>query len=192
MGFTLAELLISLAILGVIASFTIPKVIASQQNQKYNAIVKESASAMVGAYQQYAQQNTVSSTFSLSQLTPYINYVALDTSASTLDYYHTGTTAACNQGGSGCLILHNGAKIKYWATDTLNGTGSTNALPFLVDPDGQVTDGTTNGPGKSVQFWLYYNGRLTDEGSIPAPGLTYSATANRTAAPARNPPWFSW
>ncbi|MBL8031855.1 MAG: prepilin-type N-terminal cleavage/methylation domain-containing protein [Candidatus Doudnabacteria bacterium] len=40
-GFTLAELLIALVILGVIATFTIPKVLYANQNTKYNAIAKE-------------------------------------------------------------------------------------------------------------------------------------------------------
>lgn len=44
-GFTLAELLIALAILGVIATFTIPKILTTQQNSKYNAMAKEVASS---------------------------------------------------------------------------------------------------------------------------------------------------
>lgn len=48
-GFTLAELLIALAILGVIAAFSIPKVLSAQQNQTYNAIAKEAAAT----YQNY-------------------------------------------------------------------------------------------------------------------------------------------
>lgn len=40
-GFTLAELLIALGILGVIATFTIPKLLASQQNTQRKAIFKE-------------------------------------------------------------------------------------------------------------------------------------------------------
>lgn len=52
-AFTLAELLIALAILGVIATFTIPKILATQQTQQYNAIAKDDIHMIVGAYQQY-------------------------------------------------------------------------------------------------------------------------------------------
>lgn len=61
LGFTLAELLISLAILGVIATFTIPKIIKAQQDAKFNAIAKEAATMVTGAYQQYQSQNTPTS-----------------------------------------------------------------------------------------------------------------------------------
>jgi len=40
-GFTLAELLIALAILGIIATFTIPKILSAQAEQKKRAILKE-------------------------------------------------------------------------------------------------------------------------------------------------------
>jgi len=45
-GFTLAELLIALAVLGIIAAFTIPKVLTSQQSNKDSAILKETVSAL--------------------------------------------------------------------------------------------------------------------------------------------------
>ena len=75
-------------------------------------------------------------------------------------------------------------------TGTFGGTNTTNGIWFFIDPDGRVTDGTTNGPGKSIQFWLYFNGRITDEGSL-APGTT-NANAPRSANPAYVPSWFSW
>jgi prepilin-type N-terminal cleavage/methylation domain-containing protein len=45
-GFTLAELLIALAILGIIATFVIPKIISSQQSGKKQAIFKETIGAL--------------------------------------------------------------------------------------------------------------------------------------------------
>jgi prepilin-type N-terminal cleavage/methylation domain-containing protein len=45
-GFTLAELLIALAILGAIATFVIPKVLQSQQESKKKAVFRETLSAL--------------------------------------------------------------------------------------------------------------------------------------------------
>jgi prepilin-type N-terminal cleavage/methylation domain-containing protein len=50
-AFTLAELLIALAILGVIATFSIPKVLQSQQNNQKQAIFKEIISAFINIQQ---------------------------------------------------------------------------------------------------------------------------------------------
>jgi flagellar biosynthesis protein FlhA len=85
-GFTLAELLIALAILGVIATFTIPKIINAQQNQSYIAATKEVCATMANAYQQYQWNNTIdTSVFTLEQLIPSINYVAQVTDNTPVD-----------------------------------------------------------------------------------------------------------
>lgn len=49
--------MIALAILGVITTFTIPKVLNSQQNGKFKAIAKEDMSMVSAAYQQYVLTN---------------------------------------------------------------------------------------------------------------------------------------
>ena len=46
-GFTLSELLIALGILGVIATFTIPKILNSQANSQKTAVFKEAIATVV-------------------------------------------------------------------------------------------------------------------------------------------------
>lgn len=186
-GFTLAELLIALAILGVIATFTIPKIIAGQQNSKYNAAAKEVAAMLTGAYTAYSQTYTPTANTTAGNLTPYMNYVATD-STSTIDSFQNAGTRACN-GGYNCMRLHNGG-ILLWPGGSFSGTSTTNALYFYFDPDGQVTDGTSNGPGKSVCLWLYFNNRVTSYANLD-PNTVYSSGPigpNSTY----DPPWFTW
>src|SRR5689334_18650453 len=111
-GFTLAELLISLAILGVIATFTIPKIITAQTNSRYNAIANEAASMVSAAYQQYRHNNSsVTAGVGIEDLTPYMNYVATDTST-VIDDKQTGGTYTCGGGSANyCLRLHSGAML---------------------------------------------------------------------------------
>jgi prepilin-type N-terminal cleavage/methylation domain-containing protein len=184
-GFTLAELLIALAILGVIAAFTIPKILITQQNAKYNAAAKEVLAMISGAYQQYASSNLITSATSAGALTQYLNYAAAD-SSSTIDLYQENTTRACG-GGYGCIKLHNGGMLM-WASAGFMGTNTTNAVYFYFDPDGQVTDGTTNGPGKSVCFWLYTNGRITSYANLSANTVYGGGTVGPIST--ADPPWF--
>lgn len=187
-GFTLAELLIALAILGVIAVFTIPKVLQSQQDGKFNAIGKEVAGMLAGALEAYDLENTLASSTGTSHLTSYINYVAVD-STSTVDHAYSMTTYDCSNAAIICLRLHNGAILWTSPVNTFSGTASTNAIWFYLDPDGRVTDGTTNGPGKSVSFWLYYNKRLRTRTEIEPNTVSGNVTYQPSAL---DPPWFSW
>jgi len=186
----LAELLIALAILGVVATFTIPKVLQSQQSSRFNSSAKEMAGMLTGALTVYKTSNTVTSSTATTDLTHYFNYVAVDT-ATTIDGAQGGTTISCGTLGGTCLIMHNGGRVFYWYTDSFGGTSGLYCLRFVFDPDGQVTDGTTNGPGKSVEFFLY------TDGSIRTYGTTKSSTIcgpwpYPSPDPTQDPPWFSW
>ena len=73
LGFTLAELLIALVILGVIATFTIPKVLSSQQSNQWKSQAKEVASMISGAYSVYQSENSASASTTTADLSPSMN-----------------------------------------------------------------------------------------------------------------------
>jgi len=190
-GFTLAELLIAILILGEIATFTIPKLIINQQNNTYNAKVHEGAGMIAQAYQQYQfSNNPVPSSTTFGSLTPYMNYVKVDTSSVIDDAYGWGTNTCSNS--TPCLVLHSGAILRYVNSWNFAGTSSTNVLQAAFDPDG-TTDGTTNGPGKAVVFELTYPGRVTSQGAgASSTPLCGSWSCPFTAPATNDPPWFSW
>lgn len=145
---------------------------------------------LTSALRVYSLTTPITSNTGIQDITPYLNYTVLDTT-STIDDVNQAGSIACNSWGTGkCLRLHNGAYLLYWSGDRFNGTTSLNGVPFLFDPDGKVTDGTTNGPGKSVMFFLYSNGRIKDYGNIDT-GSTYSGGVE-TVNPGGVPSWFSW
>lgn len=174
-GFSLAEVLISVLILAEIATFTIPKILYSQQVSQYNANAKEVMGILTSAYQVYSQANTPTASTTPGDILAYINYVSIDT-ARTIDQSYTYGTSACAAGLNACYRLHNGGLLKGYVYANFTSATSTGYLWFLFDPDG-TTDSTTNGPGKSLLMYLYFNGRLS----------TYSHVHNTTS----DPPWFS-
>jgi prepilin-type N-terminal cleavage/methylation domain-containing protein len=186
-GFSLTELLIALMIIGEIATFTIPKVLTSSQNHKFKSIIKESAGNISAAYQVAQLKGGISGSSTLGSITPYLNYVKKET-ALLIDDMQDNTTLNCSS--ANCLRLHDGSVILYWA-DQFGGTATTNATWYVHDPDGKVTDGTTNGPGKGVGIFLYYNGKLRSakyiESNTMSNGFTYNPVSTFT-----DPPWFSW
>lgn len=190
-GFTLAELLIALAILGVIATFTIPKVLSSQQDSQAKAVAKDIAATISSGYQAYRLNKGDSSDTEFADITPYLNYVkVLTDSASQIDatYGFTGTIE-CDSGiGRTCLLLHNGSVLMYFM-HSFGGTASTNALLYYFDPDGKPTSsGNASGPGKSVNFQLYYSGRIRDgDNVLPNTCNSFSCQDGEP-----NPPWFNW
>lgn len=191
-GFTLAELLIALAILGTISTFTIPKVLNAQQDGRYKAIAKEAIAAVSGAYAAYSLSNTPTGATKAKDLIPYLNYVKYRTDL-VIDDYQTSTTLGCTTSDP-CLILHNGA-VLHLGNVSFSSTAVTNAIRFYVDPDGTITDGASGDPsasaqGKSLQMYLYFNGRVTSRGGIDNGTCTSNGCIN--AQPTYDPPWFSW
>ncbi|MEB3286154.1 MAG: type II secretion system protein [Vampirovibrionales bacterium] len=180
-GFTLAELLIALAILGVIATFTIPKVLTAQGSSKYNAMAKETVAMVSGAYAAFKVTGTASGNTQFSDFTPFMNYVKVDTTT-TFDEAQTLATRSCADWG--CLKLHNGGILWTEFTEGFSGTSTNNGTWFCLDPDGIASN------DKSACFIIYFNGRVTSWGQMLPNTVSNYDTYNPTTA--YDPPWFSW
>ena len=182
-GFTLAELLIALAILGVIATFTIPKILSAQQDGRNNAIAKEDLAAFAQAFQQYQLSGSLTANTYPKDLTPYLNYVSVSTSGTIDDRPPNAGALTCTVAAP-CLKMHNGSIIQP-LSEYFNGTSSLNAVSFTIDPDGTYT-----GKADSLRILLYYNGKMTDRNNC----LTGTLNSGTGCGPISNgnPTWFSW
>lgn len=183
-GFTLAELLIALAILGVIATFTIPKVLDASTNSKLTAVAKEAASMISGSYQSYKANATPQAATTAGVLTAYWNYTRVETVDTSVGYpaWEDGLDS-CAAAATPCYEIHNGAYVQFNTTNTFGGTNATNALFYNVDPDGDK-----NGAGV-VSFVLYYNGRLSTGHNLD-PSFATGGTPITSYDP--DPVWMTW
>lgn len=163
-GFTLAELLIALALLGIIAAFTIPKVIQASGAEETQAKLKEVVSTMEQAWYNQKMQNQqgVGNTLFASIL-PSLNVVesnAGSVSAVNAPYNgmapaHPCTTAGMNA-DQGWIQFQNGVVISGLTTTQAN--GMLTAMPpvgslanstyvLCVDTNGR---NTPNVPGADI------------------------------------------
>ena len=200
-GFTLVELLIGLAILGVIATFTIPKILQAQQEQQSQAVTKEIVGAMSQALEQLRLSGQLNQYTNIVDLEPYLNYVSILPSGSLDGLYDNAGGLTIDCADYDCLKMHNGAVIILTKPDGgpttgnyFGGTTARNYIYYYVDPDGVLTSPTDeNGPGRSVHFSLYYNGRTMDYANCAAPDVTYLWGTPQSFCPGlTSPPWFSW
>jgi len=195
-GFSLAELLITLAIMGVLMTFTVPALIGSANSNlsgKQSAMAKDVAYMLVSAYEQYRQANsTVSTNTSAVNLTPYLNYITTDTSSQTdttpnngVTYYYTCSATRL------CLKLHNGGMLMLHS-ESFAGTATTNTIQASFDPNISSISNTngSDGPNKAVQFELYYDGTLKTRGNAKA-GSCHSTVCGFGGSASYDPSWFS-
>lgn len=176
-AFTLAEILIAFALLGIVAAFVIPKVLMSAQSQQQNALAHEAEATLSQAYQTYSQnhQGTVSSSTTFDDLMDYVNVIGKPTQG-VIDHFPNNAYGALLNCASTtaftCYQLPNGGMF---AVNIASQFGQTLAAPspntnrgmlVLFDPDGKQT----NVP--AIGFVLYKNGRITPAGkSLPNSGF---------------------
>ncbi len=126
-GFTLAELLIALAILGVIVTFTIPKILNSQTNNQKKAVFKETIAA-------------------LNQLM----YLA---TLQNLDWSAWGSIPGCSYGNAYCFLTTrmNALKICPSLTDIAPCFAATDVTGFPIFPGvPSATQGVLLANGASI------------------------------------------
>ena len=188
-GFSLSELLICLAILGVIAAFTIPKILGGSQNEKMKAIVKEDISAISAAYDVYLLRNVPTASTTNDTLTSYINYLKVDNTTVVDDNPGNttqGDTVTCGSGMHRCLRMANGSILYWYSGNYFSGTSSIHGIVFGVDPDGKA-----GGTYEMVQFLLYYDGSLRSFSTMKS-GTVSSGALFTTGVFGTDPTYFTW
>ena len=184
-GFTLSELLVSLAVLGLIAAFAVPKVLTTVGNSTLLANTKEAMSTISGAYESLkADSNGVIPTsFGLNMTTGI---------PSKMSYNQSGTYTKQNDGladtftvaafpataGAYAVRFANGAILAFNTGDTFMGTTGTQIgrVVFSVDSDG-------TGPNKPVPVVLGYDGRIFLPATAPSStAFTVAPFSNYVAA----------
>lgn len=139
-GFTLAELLISLAILGVIATFTIPKILSAQSDSQKATTFKETIAALNVTLHNCLISGGCTDTVYGTYMFNNMNYVkGCDTNSIAQGCWDASANLA-GQGVVPGMILATGACI----TGLDNSTGGTGADTLFVDwncLDGPNTEG---------------------------------------------------
>lgn len=196
-GFSLAELLISLALMGVLAAFTVPMLLNSQNstlNSKQSAMAKDVSFMLMNAYDQYRQANSgATASTKLDDLTPYMNYVTVDTTSVLDDRPGANATYDCSVTATyTCLKLHNGGMLYWKKAHTFTGTDTLYAIYFLFDPDSvQGTTTTADGPSKALNGFLYYDGYVRSWSNLRSGTIYNNGVSSGSANSSRDPAWFS-
>jgi prepilin-type N-terminal cleavage/methylation domain-containing protein len=182
-GFTLAELLIVLTILGTIATYTIPKVLISQQNSQRNAVLKETIATLDSTLYNLTLTDTVTdNTDLLPVVQSKINYVKLCPS-------NTPIADGCWDAAMGNPGLQNNNYVSFTLANGAyvlglgNGTNSTlltgKYTQYAIDWNGPA------GPNLegSDQIYLQY---CYDEAACPAAGTGYTGRKSLVSHPRGN------
>jgi prepilin-type N-terminal cleavage/methylation domain-containing protein len=129
-GFTLAELLIALGILGVIATFTIPKILTSQASSRKTAVFRETFAAFSEAYYTGWMQGQVNESNVATYLRSHINAVKVCNNALTEQCW-THTAAIPSYLNSAGFIMANGATVA-----GMDDAGTVGYDAFIIDWNG--------------------------------------------------------
>jgi hypothetical protein len=188
--FSLAGLFVALLVLVFVTKVIISTGVGLSrylQGGKYNKAVISVAEHVIVAFEAHKAEQKLTADTTMGDLTPYLPYVRVET-AGDIDNYYTLVRSACTAKAP-CLRMKDGSVLQYYPY-RFGGTATTNAIIFQVDPDGKVTDDTTNGLGKAAQLILYNSGRIFPRGSHPKNTCTGDGLGCYDEDPNADPPWL--
>jgi prepilin-type N-terminal cleavage/methylation domain-containing protein len=168
-GFTLSELLVSLAILGLISAFAVPKILNAVGDNSTRAIAKEAMATVAQAYDGVKADNNgvVSTAITANALTAKLNFVQSGQS-------DTATGTACTTASVCYYKLHNGAIMSAIGADSFAvGSGTQGSMTFGIDVDGA-------GAAPEISIIQGYDGRLAWAINNTAYTAATSVTINGT------------
>lgn len=121
-GFTLAEVLVTLAIIGVIASLTIPKIVASTNKTKYGTALKKTVAVLNQVIiKNIAEDDTDTATTTI-------------TDNDTLAAYFAVKLNVLKNDGNGSLWLADGTRLSFFHTGGGSGCGTISDV-YVFDPN---------------------------------------------------------
>lgn len=133
-AFTLAELLIALSILGIIATFAIPKILTAQQNTRQKATFQETIAALNEVFIPACQQGLITEDNFGTYMMNHLNSVKI--CQDSMDEGCWFGTDLVGQSGMPGLVLHNGAVIAGLDNDV--GSPATGADTLMMDWNGSA------------------------------------------------------
>lgn len=156
-AFTLAELLIALGILAVIATFSIPKILMSQQTSKKKAVFQETVAALNEAFVPACLSGQITEANVGSYIRNHLNAVKICTDSMN-DGCWFGTDLVA-QGHTEGVALHNGAVIA-GLDDAVSG-GNTGQDTLMIDWDGS-SGANLHGQDQMIVKAIITNATSTD------------------------------
>lgn len=169
-GFTLSEALVSIALLGVLASMLVPALTTNVGKEKLMGVSKQTATEIGRAYAIYSKNQFPTEDTTSAEIMENVGYVRKikdDSHSVQLDGIEGNTEAAtytCSE-ETPCLLLQNGGLLMYRPDATFGATLSNAAMRFLLDPDG-------SGPHTGIVFLLYFRGRVSTQTLSPEANLS--------------------
>jgi prepilin-type N-terminal cleavage/methylation domain-containing protein len=201
-GFSLTEVVITIAIVSVLAGLAVPGIMTSANNNKRVSSTKQTMSLIGDALNDKLESNAVDTNAGFVQFVdvagggglPYVRYITsgaartIDRPPNSIGLCTAGVTCPFTPtaGGLQAISMKNGGLLLFDRT-RIFGTGVNAAIPLIFDPDGELT-GT--GDRNAVELWLYSDGRLRTARSVIAGTTTGAVNTAVVASGTADPAWL--